>query len=132
RSPTDRERVTAGSPGRGKRPGVLVRRPLGRCVVGAGVPPASSGRGAGATAPPRGNQSTEAGRGPHSPALPPTTRDELQATDAESMWIRPPLAKGGLGGEFPAQVHEIARPKNPPVSPLRKGGMFGKPCSRQV
>ncbi len=37
----------------------------------------------------------------------------------------PPLRRGG--GDFPAEVCGIASPRNPPVSPLRKGGIIGSP-----
>ena len=41
----------------------------------------------------------------------------------------PPLRRGGRGGDFPAEARGIASPRNPPVSPLRKGGNNWKPCS---
>ena len=39
----------------------------------------------------------------------------------------PPLRRGGRGGDFPAEARGIASPRNPPVSPLRKGGIIGSP-----
>ena len=38
-----------------------------------------------------------------------------------------PLRRGGRGGDFPAETRGIASPRNPPVSPLRKGGIIGNP-----
>ena len=39
----------------------------------------------------------------------------------------PPLRRGGRGGDFQAEARGIASPGNPPVSPLRKGGIIGSP-----
>ena len=41
----------------------------------------------------------------------------------------PPLRRGGRGGDFPAEARGIASPRNPPVSPLRKGGIIGNPVA---
>ena len=44
----------------------------------------------------------------------------------QAITMFPPLQRGGRGGECRPEVEASASSKNPPVSPLRKGGKFVK------